>query len=436
MILIFAEKITNRIRYTFNLMLSELLGVNIDFTDDVEYFKNFNGAKISYHSHQISDELFFVSKPILFERNINEIAINTFDYEGNKVFFPTNKNSALPFDPFAASFYLVSRYEEYLPHINDLHGRFDGKESLAYKSQPLGLTRPLVNIWANKIKQIIQQKYPEIIFPKKKFEFISTIDIDNVYAYKEKGVMRTLGAYYKSFSKNNMEEVVERTRVLTGKEADPYDTYDYQLELQKKYNFKSIYFFLLANYGLNDKNVSSKNIKFQSLIKNISDYADVGIHPGYGSNSDKSKLQKEIKRLENILHRPVTKSRQHFLILNFPDTYRNLIEMDIMDDYTMGYATMAGFRASICTPFYFYDLDLDVPTKLKIHPFVVMDATLKHYMKLNPDEAIQHIYNLIGEVKKVDGTFISLWHNETMSENKMWKGWRKVYENMVEYVIK
>jgi hypothetical protein len=135
------------------------------------------------------------------------------------------------------------------------------------------------------------------------------------------------------------------------------------------------------------------------------------------------------------LNRDITKSRQHFLKLDLPTTYRNLINLDIRDDYTMGYALLPGFRASICDPFPFYDLDLESETKLIIHPFTVMDGTLRDYMNLGIEEAISSIHKLIDEVKAVEGTFISLWHNESLSDQQRWKGWRNVYESMIRYAI-
>ena len=189
---------------------------------------------------------------------------------------------------------------------------------------------------------------------------------------------------------------------------------------------------LLGEYGVNDKNVPPDSKKLRSLIKSLADYSEVGIHPSYGSNKNKNKFKKETIILNKILKREVTQSRQHFLILKLPSTYRNLIDLDIKDDYTMGYALQVGFRASICSPYYFYDLDMELSTSLVIHPFAVMDATLKYYMKVAPEEAMNYIKPLIEEVKAVNGTFISLWHNESLSENKLWLGWKKVYEQMVE----
>ena len=122
-------------------------------------------------------------------------------------------------------------------------------------------------------------------------------------------------------------------------------------------------------------------------------------------------------------------------MLKLPETYRRLIELDITDDYTMGYNQMVGFRAGICTPFRFYDLDNEQVTPLRVHPFAVMDATLKYYMKVNPEDAMNHIQPLIDEVRAVHGDFVSLWHNESLSENRIWNGWEKVYRQLIQAAV-
>jgi hypothetical protein len=98
----------------------------------------------------------------------------------------------------------------------------------------------------------------------------------------------------------------------------------------------------------------------------------------------------------------------------------------------MGYSGQPGFRASICSPFYFYDLDIDKQTDLKIIPFAAMEATFKYYLKATPQEAIKEINELIDVVKLVNGTFVSVWHNESLSEQGLWKGWKEVYINVLE----
>jgi len=430
-LLIYTHKITNRNKYIFNLLFKDLLGIDFKLSSDVEEFKNYTGAKFSYTNYCIADELFFCSRGLLFETGITEQNIVVFEYNHTKAFYATSKTAAMPFDVFAASFYLVSRYEEYLPHIRDEHDRFEPKNSLAFIHEFLQI--PLVNIYAEWIKEIIQNNYPTFVFPEKKYNFISTIDIDNAYAFAQKGFVRGIGGFLKDTLNLNFKGIIARAKVLLSLEKDPYDTYEFQLNIQKQYKFKSVYFFLVGNYGVNDKNLSVLNSKFQALIKMVGDYAQVGIHPSYASNSSRIQLKKEIARLSKVLHRDITSSRQHFLKLRLPETYRDLIDSDIVDDYTMGYASYVGFRASICSTFNFYDLDMELETKLKVHPFAFMEGTLKYSMKTEPNQAMSVIKPLVDSVKKVNGTFISLWHNDSLNNSKLWEGWHRVYEETMKY---
>ncbi len=432
--LIYTTKICNRIQYTFKLYFKELLGVDILFTTNPEEFIAYQDVKINYSEQAFGDELFFCSIGLLFETNIYEQDFNFIDFEENAAFFAVyNKKSYLPFDPFAAGFYLISRYEEYLPYIKDQYGRFNANQSLAY--QHYFLKKPMINIWALKIAAIIKTKFPAFKTIDKKFSFIPTIDIDCAYAYKYKGIIRSIGGYFKSFRDIDIKDIMERTKVLSGIGKDHFDTYDFQFEMQEKYKFHPIYFILFAEYGKYDKNIPLNSRHFHSLIKMLGDEAEVGIHPSYASNENVKLLKQEIEYLSKVLNRQITKSRQHFLKIDLPGTYRNLIELDITDDYTMGFASEIGFRASICNAFRFYDLELDVETNLTIHPFAFMEGTLRDYLAINADKALSYIKPLIDEVKAVNGTFICLWHNESLSNQRRWEGWQKVYEETIKYAV-
>jgi hypothetical protein len=147
---------------------------------------------------------------------------------------------------------------------------------------------------------------------------------------------------------------------------------------------------------------------------------------------DETILKKEKERLESITNMPMEKSRQHYLRFSLPETYQKLIDLEIKEDHSMGYAGHVGFRASTCTPFYFYDLDFEIQTPLKIVPFALMDTTLNDYMELTPRQSLGKIRELKNEVKAVNGTFVTLFHNESLSNYLRWKGWSKVYESMLK----
>jgi len=430
MLLIYTHKINNRIRYIFNLIFHDLLLIEIKFTNKITEFNNYEGPKLNYSFQPVADEIFFSPANLLFETGIRQQTIEHVEFDGIKCPFPVYKNSCFPFDPFAASFYLTSRYEEYLPYKKDKFDRFDASESLAFS---LGfLQKPVVNIWANKIAAVIMERYPQFVFPKKKYKFIPTIDIDSAWAYKQKGFIRTCAGYLKSIVELNFQEISKRTRVLARIDKDPFDTFNLQFELLQKYKLKPVYFILFAEYGQYDKNIHVNNRKFHSLIKSIADYAEIGIHPSFASNKEPKRLYTEINNLKKVINSEVVKSRQHFLKLNFPSTLRNLIKADILEDYSLGFASEIGFRASICDPFYFYDLDQERDTPLRLFPFAFMEGTLRDYKNVTALDALSLIKPIIDEVKAVGGTFISLWHNESLSNEKRWVGWHLVYEEMIK----
>lgn len=432
--LILVPKTTNRLHYTFDLIIKELLGLSYKFTTDNETFTSFDGPKMHYGREQFWNEPFQKAASILFEHDITEKELKIIDYKDIKAFFPVyNEKSMFQFDIFAASFYLVSRYEEYLPHINDKFDRFQAKDSILFKMNMLD--KPLVNIWAMDFGNTLKTFYPDIQLKKKSFSFIPTYDVDAAWAYRNKGIFRSAAALARDIINLDFKEVKRRWRVIIGKEKDPFDTFDHQVELQKELNLRPKYFILCGEYDLNDKNISLRNTDFQNLIKRLGDYASVGIHPSYSSYLNKEKVRTEITHLSKVLNREITMSRQHFLRLSLPLSYQILLDLDITDDYTMGYASLTGFRAGIADTFRFFDLEHDNVTNLNIHPFAVMDGTLRDYLDLNADEAFEKTAKLIQEVKNVNGTFILLWHNETLSDEKRWTGWKALYRKILDYAL-
>jgi hypothetical protein len=430
MLLIYTPRITKRLNFIVRLIFNDLLGLQSAITSKVDEYLAYTGPKLAYETCPSPGELFLASSGLLFETGISGKELRYFDFESSRAFFPVyNDASLFPFDVLSASFFLVSRYEEYLPHMSDIHGRFQARSSEAFRQG--FIRRPLVNIWASLLKKKLSEKYPGMKLNNRSFRFIPTYDIDAAYAIKHKGVTRALGGFLKALQKGDISEMKQRIRVLSGLQRDPFDTFSLQFEWQRKYNLNPVYFILFADYGLNDKNIPVNNRYFQALIKAIADYAEVGIHPSYGSNSKPDKLSEEITKLSKVLKREITCSRQHFLKLELPATYRSLINLDITSEYSMGFASEPGFRAGICDPFNFFDLDLDLETNLRIYPFAVMDGTLNDYMKLKPDQAYANIEPMLNEVKALGGTFISLWHNESLSNAGRWSGWLKVYEDLL-----
>ena len=426
--LILVPKITNRLQFTLEFVFGNLLGVDFRLTTDQAKFRDFEGRKMSYGPNPLWDEPFQKSSGLLFERDIYEQELKPFDFMEVKGIFPVYaQRSLMPFDVFAATFYLISRYEEYLPQVRDKYGRFTPESSCLYQMGMLA--KPIVDIW---VFELSKRLHLEDVMKPRTYCFQPTYDIDAAWAYLHKGFFRTLGALVRDLFAGNWEEIGHRNRVIFKHEHDPFDSFDFQFQLQEEFHLKPIYFIHCGDYDTNDKSISIRKEAFKELIKRIGDYADVGIHPSFSSYLNPERLQTEVNRLASVLNHEVTKSRQHFLRMTLPRSYQRLIELDIRDDYTMGYASQVGFRAGTATTFRFYDLETDTITPLRIHPFAVMDGTLNDYLNLSITDSYNTILEVVNEVRKVNGTFIYLTHNETLGGEKRWKGWPEMYRKILE----
>ena len=346
-----------------------------------------------------------------------------------KIFFQTNEGT-LPFDVFSASFYLISRYEEYLPYTPDKHGRFQPKDSLAYKNGFLEI--PLVNVWAEKLKSVLLKTYAELNVKENLYSFVPTIDVDVAYAHKGRRLYITLGAYAKALTKFDFPFVINKTAVLLGLKDDDYDTYEYIHTKFRENGISPIYFVLAGERGKYDKNISTQSPRFKGLVKKLGFRGNVGVHPSYQSMNDLQKVNKERDLVERGFRGKITKSRQHYLRINFPETFRCLVGAGITDEYSMGYAAMPGFRASTCIPYSFYDIEAERTLPIKLHSSVVMDGTLNEYICVSPGEAIELTRKLFEQVRKYKGEFIAIWHNDTLNDKGKWKGWRKVFETVLQ----
>ncbi|CAH8291961.1 hypothetical protein EV196_10719 [Mariniflexile fucanivorans] len=428
MLLVYTHNITPRLKYVFKHVCTRVLGFEVSFTTKVEEFIAHDSLKISYTKQQLSNEFFIKSHEILYDQGLNDIEINVQPWKQTKCFFFNGEKSAIPFDIFAASFYLLSRYEEYLPHVKDDFGRFLATESIAFKHN--FLHQPVVDIWAYKFRDALKTQFPDFEFPERTYSVKPIIDVPSPYHFKLKGVMRSFGGSLKDLFKFEFKSFYNRFIVIFGLKHDPYDTFKYIINKQKQSKFKFLFFFLIGDFSTYDKSINPNKRKFVSLIKHVADYCEVGLKTSFFALDNFSILKKEKLKMEDIINTTLKASRQSFSKLNLPESYRNLIELEVLEDYTMGYVNQIGFRAGSCTPFFFYDLDYEIQTPLKIHSYHIMDyVLLKHHSLL---DKIKTLNEVISEVKQVNGEFIPVFHNYTFSDIERWKGFKELFNIILE----
>jgi hypothetical protein len=365
---------------------------------------------------------------ILFEESIQEQDISLGKWEGLTTLFHS-ENGDIPFDIFSSVFFLISRYEEYLHHEKDEHGRYKAENSIAFKNNFIDI--PLVDLWVKKFYEIYLK--PKDVKWVKSYKFTPTFDIDIAYSFKGKGIKINTGRILLDLLKGEFKEAKNRIFVLLNKDKDPYDNYDYLGAVIK--NNKSIFFFQVGEKGRFDKNLNPKHPLSKELINRYSANHKIGIHPSYRSFLNLDEIKKEKKCLESISGINIELSRQHFLKLQVPESLIVAEKAGIKTDFSLGYSNKIGFRSSTSHKHTFFDLNNNAPMKIFVQPLIIMDVALYRLAKGDYKKAIEISKKTIDLVKEVDGNFVSLWHNNTILNHKDWLNWEKVFEFQMKHSI-
>lgn len=422
MIWIFVDEVSKRLNYTLEVMFKSR-GIDFSTTNDVSLFKNAEGIKLVYSDKPFKEDYLTISPAdLLFEEEIKAQKIDKTSWLDEDILSFNRKPDVL-----ASIFYVLSMYDEYINGAKDNHGRFDVKNSVLYRFD--WLEKLVVERWTSLFIKFLEENHNITIKQKKiPFEIVPTFDIDNTYAYKLKSGWRKWLSITKDFILINRSRIRERKEVVSKISKDPYDTFDYIIDISNR-GFDVKVFWLLGDYAFYDRNVSHDNLKHQSLIKKMREFVAIGLHPSYKSNDSPSQLKVEKSRLADILGKEIDFSRQHFLKVELPHTYTRLIKEGFKDDFSLGFANQVGFRAGISRPFKWYNLKTNSVSNLTLHPFAYMDGTLCEYNQLTITEAKDKVSGLAREVQLYGGDFIAIWHNETIGDYGKWKGWSAVLEH-------
>lgn len=426
--LVYSPILHPRLEYILRWMFS-FPGEEVRITSDAVVFKSASCSKIWYSNEPcpVADVPVFAQVDLLWNDALTPLN-PTVAYR-NSMAYP-NLDGSERFDPFASSFFLLSRYEEYTAQSFDEHGRFAGRKAWGGATM---IMKPWADIWRQEVHNEVCKYFPMYQPSVPVFRTVATIDVDSAFAFRYKGVRRTLGGLILDLLRLKPMRGLERMKCVLADEQDPFDTYEYLLDTCLSQHIELRCFFLLADRSKNDVNVDYRNPQLRERIEDMRDGgAIMGIHPGYESHRDVRVLMEEIARMEGIVGEKITHSRQHFLKFKLPSTYRRLLQCGIAHDHSMGYADVPGFRAGTAHPFKWFDVERNEVTSLTVHPVAVMDSTLKSYMQVDPPEAMQIVTQLKAEVRRTGGDFVSLWHNETVAEKGDWKGWRAVWEEAIK----
>jgi hypothetical protein len=424
---IYSPKDVPRLRYIAGILLGEILGLSWEIVNDKR--KLGKNPVINYSSEELKGSFRIYPVSLLFETGVRNQELEVFKWKGLPVFFGAGQGSDIPFDIFAASFFLISRYEEYLQFQPDQFGRFPAAASVAFRNGFLSV--PVIDLWVRELARTMVVKFQNLVFRKSKFSSMVTIDMDEPFEYLGKAVLRSLGGMIRDIGKKS-GRAGDRYRIVTHGEKDPWDVFDFITSAILETDSKARFFIPTGDRSQYDKNAYWKNEDFRTLVKKIISGFGFGLHPSFYASENADKLKDEYERLKKITSKETHSSRFHYIKLSIPKSYRNLLDAGIVEDYSMGYPDEPGFRAGVARPFRFYDIGNEIETSLMVFPFQVMDATLSRYKKLDPVESEGIISDLIDVTRKVGGTFISIWHNTSLLDTPEHKGWRLLFKSMLK----
>lgn len=418
-ITIYAEQASNRFRYACYLVFEVVLKIHYQIQpwlpqcDDIGDNPCVIYAKKKQATH--SNGIFIQAHDFLFEKNISPCQPTFANLHNLPCLFVNDNNDDLGFDIFSATFFMVSRYEEYLPFVPDAFGRFPEALSTSGKFDFTHL--PIVHFWAFQLCKLLGKKWPNLPKPvTQNPTAVFTYDIDVAYAFKGRSIKRTILSFVKDIANLDTKAIYQKLQSGFGVFSDPSDTYGYMFN----HPIEKMAFFLLAEKNTTfDHNLSPKSKELKKLIINtLQSKITVGIHPSFYSSEREILMQNECKTLQNIINQKVTRSRQHFLKFKTPATFQNLIANGILDDYSMQYPEMPGFRAGICMPYRWFDLEKDTVTQLTLHPGCLMETTFRDDIHVPKEQVLLWFSNIWDQVKAVGGEGIFIWHNDSFSNYK------------------
>lgn len=337
-------------------------------------------------------------------------------------------------DIFASAFFMLTRWEEYVREERDVHGRFPAKASLAFKGN--FLHRPIVNemtemLWAMLVYLGIEQERE-----KKPFTAVITHDVDFPLQWRSPfSLVKKLGGdlLKRRSAKEALRSLDSYMHTKTGKEKDPFDTFDYLMALSEKHGHQSHFFFLCGGTSAFDKGHLPPGHPFlQHLMKRIDERGHIiGFHPSYHTYLNPALFKKELELLQQHSPQEIRCGRQHFLRFAAPTTWQLWEENGMAWDSTVYYAEAAGFRCGCCRVFPVFNFLNRQTLRLREVPLTMMEGTYLNYLKFSPEQMMEEAKRTLEAVKSYKGTFVLLWHNSVINLPE-WQPYRKVYEQLLD----
>jgi hypothetical protein len=429
-------------KYILNIIFNEFLGLNYKIEIN-ENIKNYEIILKNENKLIIEDNFFNkfpkdleylklenIPEKVKFSKNDFIVEENLPIIFGEDKIVINEKEIICGIDIFASSFFMLTRWEEYVNKNRDKYNRFSATQSLAFKNG--FLDRPVVNEYVEMLKNILLKFDNSLKFKEYKYQLVLTHDVDTIFKYStlKSGLREIIGDIIKRRNlKLAIKKFLKKIKVHLNLEKDPFDTFKYLMDVSEENNTKS-YFFLHSSNSSKFDIDNSRNLK--KIADKIFERGHfLGYHPSYNAYNNEELFKQDKEKIENIINQKLTFGRQHYLRFEIPITWQIWENNNMEWDSTLSYADKEGFRCGVCYPFSVFNILSRKKLHLKEKPLIVMEGSFTTYQpNINPQEMEQKIVKLIDKVRKYNGEFVFLWHNSNFN-TEYWIQYQYIYERLL-----
>jgi hypothetical protein len=214
---------------------------------------------------------------------------------------------------------------------------------------------------------------------------------------------------------------------------DPYDTFDFLMDVSEANNLISHFYFIPGIISEEDVRYNINDPRVVNTIRKIIERGHkVGLHGTYGGYKNSDRFQEELKRLKNI-YPAIQDGRQHYLRFSNPETWQIWDDMGLKFDGTIGYEYDCGFRAGVCYEYPVFNILTRKKLNLVEQPLIFMEASMRDKYPAEED-FMNKLNHLVNTVKKYHGNFSFLWHNSNILSFE-WQSLGSKYDQIIKSIL-
>lgn len=427
-LLIYIDRLSPRLEYVLNYIFRERLHIDYECTLQETFYIDAAQPKLAYTDKRLPG-LCICPTSIMYEQGVHAMpALALQRWKHVSVLFYNQPGAIIPFDIFAATFFMISRYEEYLPHQQDRHGRFPHTASVAYQ---YGFHEiPVVDYWLMYFKEILASSF-QLKLSEAAATSMVTIDIDMLYQYAYKPTALNVAGIIKNVLTGKFSPIIKSWQYRKKPTQDPFFCFKEIESIVIGAGIPLQYFILTTEHTSRyDRNTIATHPAFSAAIQSFHESVRIGIHPSYHAING-TEIEQERHLLSQVIQQSIQSARMHYIKLAIPQTYQAMLSVGIQEDYSMGWASINGFRAGTSLPYQWYDIASEQVTDLKLYPFCFMDATSIFYLQQQKEQIRQQLDILLHHINVTKGMFISIWHNYILGDTEKYPFMMSLFQDVV-----